>query len=88
MKAIIIIPTYNERNNIRELIKNISKAYPIIEVLVVDDKSPDGTADEVNRLQGEYPNLHLIIRRAKLGLASAYIDGFRYALEKGYGIIM
>lgn len=88
MKIIVVIPTYNERNNIQELIKNIFKACSTIEVLVIDDNSPDGTSEVIEKLLAHYSNLRLITRRYKLGLASAYIDGFRYALEKGYEVII
>lgn len=76
----IIIPTYNERNNIRVLVEKIFVLYSAIHILVVDDNSPDGTALVVNDLQLTYPNLHLKQRVGKLGLASAYLESFKDVL--------
>ncbi|MFA7654180.1 MAG: polyprenol monophosphomannose synthase [Candidatus Magasanikbacteria bacterium] len=79
----IIIPTYNERENIATLLEKIfSLSIFGLEIIVVDDNSPDGTADIVKQLQNKYP-LHLIERGGKLGLGSAYIVGFKKALELG-----
>jgi len=88
MKPIIVIPTYNEKENIAALIEKIfSLAIPGLEIIVVDDNSPDGTADFVKQLQTKYP-LHLIKRSGKLGLGSAYIAGFKKALELGADYIL
>jgi dolichol-phosphate mannosyltransferase len=87
MSNLVIIPTYKEKENIEELIKTISKLPVAFDILVIDDNSPDGTADIVNCLQQSYPNLHLIERSDKLGLGTAYITGFKWAIEKGYGYI-
>lgn len=76
----IITPTYNERNNIGRLIDKIFALYPTIHVLVVDDNSPDGTAETVKSLQLKYPNLHLKQRAGKLGLASAYLESIKDVL--------
>lgn len=82
MKTIIVIPTYNEAENIEKLIKKIfSLNIPDLEILIVDDNSPDGTADIVTKLQTPINRLHLIKRRGKLGLGSAYIAGFKEALK-------
>ncbi len=81
MKDFIITPTYNERNNIVALVNAIFSRYPTINILVVDDNSPDGTADVVRDLQTKFPNLHLRERAGKLGLASAYLESFEYLLE-------
>lgn len=78
----IIIPTYNERNNIRVLVERIFALYPAIQVLVVDDNSPDGTGEVVKELQKKYPNLHLKERAGKLGLASAYLETFEEVLRE------
>jgi len=84
MKTFIIIPTYNEKENIEKLIREIfSLKIPDLNILVVDDNSPDGTASLVANLKAEYPFLHLIKRPAKLGLGSAYKNGFHYALGQG-----
>lgn len=76
----IITPTYNERNNVRALIEKIFALYPALHVLVVDDCSPDGTADVVKELRLQYPNLHLKQRAGKLGLASAYLESMKEIL--------
>ncbi|MDP2642165.1 MAG: polyprenol monophosphomannose synthase [bacterium] len=78
----IITPTYNERNNIRKLIDQIFVLYPAINVLVVDDNSPDGTALVVKEIQAKYPRLHLKERAGKLGLASAYLESIQEILDK------
>jgi len=88
-KAIlIIIPTYNEKDNITCLLEKVYSLETDLSVLIVDDNSPDGTAQAVVKLQGKYPNLYLITRKCKMGLGSAYIKGFRYALENRYDIII
>ncbi len=76
MKNIIVIPTYNEKENINILIPLIFKILPEVSVIVADDNSPDGTALVVNELKKEYPNLSLISRKEKDGLAKAYINVF------------
>lgn len=80
MKHWIVIPTYNERENIIVLIPEIFLAVPDVEIVVVDDNSPDGTAGAVQSLQGTYPHLHLHVRVEKQGLGSAYIEIFRRLL--------
>lgn len=81
MKPIIVIPTYNEKENIAELIKAIFTLHiPDLEIIVVDDNSPDGTAQVVEKLKKLQPQIHLIRRRGKLGLGSAYVTGFKKAL--------
>ncbi len=87
MKSLIIIPTYNEKENIREIIQEIFKLSLCFEVLVVDDNSPDGTGEIVDRLCADNPKVHVIHRPRKMGLGSAYEDGFRFALEKDYDIV-
>lgn len=82
MRDVIITPTYNERNNIRTLVEKIFTLYPTMNVLVVDDNSPDGTAEVVKELQPKYPNLHLKQRAGKLGLSSAYLGAFRDVLNE------
>jgi dolichol-phosphate mannosyltransferase len=87
MSNIVIIPTYKEKENIEALIKAISLIDHVFDILVIDDNSPDGTADIVKGLQTTNPRIHLIERPGKLGLGTAYIAGFKYAIEKGYDFI-
>jgi len=82
MVDLIITPTYNERSNIRILVDKIFTLYPTINVLVVDDNSPDKTAKVVRELQLKYPNPHLKERASKLGLASAYLESFKEVLRE------
>jgi dolichol-phosphate mannosyltransferase len=84
---IVIIPTYKERENIEAIVKSISELPIPFDILIIDDNSPDGTAAIVKDLQKQKPNLHLIERPGKLGLGTAYITGFKWALEKGYKLI-
>ena len=88
MKTLIVTPTYNERKNIRELISTLFELNSDFHILVVDDSSPDGTAEIVEELQTDYTNLHLLSRNEKGGLGSAYIAGFNYALERDYEVIV
>lgn len=88
MKKLIIIPTYNEKENIRKIILAIFSLEQDFHILVIDDSSPDGTADIVRNLQEEYPNhLHLRIRKTKDGLGKAYLCGFDWALKNDYDYI-
>jgi dolichol-phosphate mannosyltransferase len=83
MEKLVIIPTYNERENIVALLEQLMALPHGLEVLVVDDNSPDGTADLVEGMKAREPRIHLMRRPGKLGLGSAYRDGFRYALDHG-----
>jgi len=86
--SLIIIPTYNEKENIGKIVHNIFSLEKSFHILVVDDGSPDGTANIVKNLQSEYcDKLHIQERTAKLGLGTAYIHGFKWALEKKYQYI-
>lgn len=86
--SIVIIPTYNEIENIEAIIRKVMSLEKPFHVLIVDDGSPDGTANVVRELQVEFPQqLHLLERRGKLGLGTAYIRGFQWALERGYAYI-
>jgi dolichol-phosphate mannosyltransferase len=80
--SLVIIPTYNEKENIERIIRKVFSLSYFFEILVIDDGSPDGTAEIVKNLQKEYPALHLEQRTGKLGLGTAYIHGFRWALAK------
>lgn len=83
MKAIVIIPTYNERDNIVRLAGEILKQHPALHILIVDDNSPDGTGKIADELAATEKRIRVIHRSGKLGLGSAYRDGFRAALEMG-----
>lgn len=86
--SLVIIPTYNERENITALISSIFSLPVNFDILVVDDDSPDGTAELVEEMQQGYPTrIHLIRRKGKLGLGTAYITGFKYALAHNYDYI-
>jgi len=87
MSNVVIIPTYKEKENIEALIKAISCLPVPFDILIIDDNSPDGTAQIVKNLQTMFPNVHLIERPGKLGLGTAYITGFKWALERGYSYI-
>ncbi|MFW6225050.1 MAG: polyprenol monophosphomannose synthase [Bacteroidota bacterium] len=87
-ECIVVIPTYNEVLNIQGIIKKVFSLTGQFHVLVIDDNSPDGTADVVKSMQEEFSNkLHLIEREGKLGLGTAYIRGFKWAIEQGYQYI-
>ena len=88
MRKLIIIPTYNERENIEAMVAKVFSLEGDYSLLVVDDGSPDGTAEIVRRLMINHPErLFLVEREGKLGLGTAYIAGFRWALERGYEAI-
>lgn len=85
---LVIIPTYNECENIEDIIRAVFLLSARFEILIIDDNSPDGTAEIVKSLQGEYDGqLYIIERSGKLGLGTAYIEGFKYALKHNYQYI-
>lgn len=86
-KKIVIIPTYNEKENIEAIVRKVFSLPVSFDILIVDDGSPDGTGDIVKRLQQEFASLHLMERSEKNGLGTAYIAGFKWCLEKGYEFI-
>ncbi|WP_462319325.1 polyprenol monophosphomannose synthase [Marinilabilia sp.] len=87
-KNLVIIPTYNERENIDAIIKAVFSQPTRFEILIIDDGSPDGTASIVKGLQKEFPErLHMVERAGNLGLGTAYITGFKWALERDYDFI-
>jgi len=87
-KNIVIIPTYNEIENIEKMVHTVFALPREFELLIVDDGSPDGTADKVKELQKQYPGkLHLEERKGKLGLGTAYIHGFKWCLARDYDYI-
>ncbi|MCC6179535.1 MAG: glycosyltransferase [Chloroflexi bacterium] len=86
VRSLVIIPTYNERDNLPLLVPAILKQGPDYDLLVVDDGSPDGTGELADRFAERTPRLSVIHREAKLGLGTAYVAGFRYALDHGYDL--
>ena len=84
MKALVIIPTYNERENLEVLLGRITALGLGLEVLIVDDNSPDGTGALADEIAARNPAVHVMHRPAKMGLGSAYVAGFRYVLERDY----
>jgi dolichol-phosphate mannosyltransferase len=88
LKPLVVVPTYNERENISELLDGILRHLPEADVLVVDDGSPDGTGAVVAARGATDARVKLLQRTAKMGLGPAYIAGFRWALERDYGLIV
>jgi dolichol-phosphate mannosyltransferase len=84
---VVIIPTYNEKENIENIIRYVVGLTPKFDILIIEDNSPDGTGDIVEKLQQELPQLHMIRRAGKLGLGTAYITGFKWSLAHGYEYI-
>ncbi|MBQ0093612.1 MAG: polyprenol monophosphomannose synthase [Bacteroidales bacterium] len=88
VKKLVIIPTYNEIENIEKIIRAVFALDGNFELLIIDDGSPDGTAAKVTDLQKEFPqNLNLLQRKGKLGLGTAYLAGFKWALERDYDYV-
>ena len=88
MRKLVIIPTYNEKENVRRIINAVFALEQDFHVLIVDDSSPDGTANIVEEMRKEFPtHLHLLIRKTKDGLGKAYIAGFKWALEYGFDYV-
>ena len=86
--SIVVIPTYNEIENVEAIIRKVFSLNQPFDLLIIDDGSPDGTAAVVKELMKEYAgNLHLVERKGKLGLGTAYIHGFKWAMERGYEYI-
>ncbi|MBI9070456.1 MAG: polyprenol monophosphomannose synthase [Melioribacteraceae bacterium] len=86
MKSVVIIPTYNELNNIQRLIPELLKMYPDTDILVVDDNSPDGTGQYVKDFGEKDPRVHVLQRAGKMGLGTAYVAGFKYMIEQKYDL--
>ncbi len=87
MKALVIIPTYNEADNVSAIIDEVLKQDKNLEVLIVDDNSPDGTSEIVEKKQKKNKKIHLLKRAGKMGLGSAYVAGFKYALKQNFDYI-
>jgi dolichol-phosphate mannosyltransferase len=86
-RALVIVPTYNERANIAKLIETVLAQDPRVDVLVVDDGSPDGTGALVDTIRQREPRVNVLHRASKMGLGTAYLAGFRWALDAGYAYI-
>jgi dolichol-phosphate mannosyltransferase len=86
MKALIIIPTYNERENITAIVEEVFRYAPQADILIIDDHSPDGTGEIADSLRERFPNIFTLHRPGKMGLGTAYVLGFKYALEHGYDL--
>lgn len=87
MRALVIIPTYNEKEGIEAIIRAVLDQNLGVDVLIVDDNSPDGTGQIVRNLQANLAGLHLIERPGKMGLGTAYVTGFKYAIENDYDAV-
>ena len=87
-EAVVCLPTYNERDNVERICEAILEATPAVEVLVIDDNSPDGTGEIADRLAGREPRVKVLHRAGKEGLGKAYLAGFAWALEKGYRLVL
>ena len=86
--ALIIVPTYNERDNVEEVVARFLEPVDGSELLFVDDNSPDGTGELLDSIADKNPRVHVMHREGKLGLGTAYIDGFRWALDRDYGYVL
>ncbi len=88
MRAVVVLPTYNERENVAALLAAVRAAQPDVDVLVVDDSSPDGTGELVEEVAGDLGQIKLLRRPGKQGLGSAYRQGFALALDEGYDVVV
>lgn len=86
-RILIVTPTYNERENLETFVSRLHGVIPAVDVLVVDDSSPDGTGDLADTLAKGDPRIHVLHRAGKLGIGTAYIAGFEYALREGYDVV-
>ncbi|MDM7883906.1 polyprenol monophosphomannose synthase [Curtobacterium citri] len=87
-RPLVVIPTYDEAENVQEIVGRVLAEVPGADVLVVDDGSPDGTGDIVEAMGSEDDRVHLLRRTGKLGLGTAYVAGFRWGLERGYDLLV
>ncbi|MER2092176.1 MAG: glycosyltransferase, partial [Saccharopolyspora rectivirgula] len=86
--VVVVIPTYNERDNVEQIVQRVLGSVPAAEVLVVDDNSPDGTGEIADRMATADERVHVLHRAAKAGLGAAYVAGFTWALDRGYQVIV
>jgi dolichol-phosphate mannosyltransferase len=87
-RTIVVLPTYNERDNLPDTIQRIGTSAPHLDILVVDDNSPDGTGQLADRLARTNPQVRVLHRPHKAGLGSAYLEGFAWAIEEGYDVVV
>jgi dolichol-phosphate mannosyltransferase len=87
-RALVCLPTYDERENLDPICRAILQAAPAVDILVVDDNSPDGTGELADRLAAHEPRVKVLHRAGKQGLGKAYLAGFAWALERGYGLVL
>jgi dolichol-phosphate mannosyltransferase len=88
VKTLVVVPTYNERDNLERLVKETLRHAPKVDLLIVDDHSPDGTGQLADALHAYLPQVSVLHRDAKLGLGTAYLRGFQYALAQGYDLVV
>ncbi len=86
-RTLVVVPTYDEAENIPRLVPTILAQAPFIDILIVDDGSPDGTAGLVKEMQKQSDRVHLLERPGKMGLGTAYVEGFRFAIARGYDLV-
>lgn len=87
LRTLIVVPTYNERDNVEDVARHFLAPVPTANLLFVDDASPDGTGEVLDRLAAADDRIHVLHRPGKLGLGTAYLDGFRWGLERGYDLL-
>lgn len=86
--TLVILPTYNERETLEEVVRGLLVASPFVDILIVDDSSPDGTGEIANRLSAQHSRVRVLHRPTKGGLGSAYRSGFRWGLDRGYDLLV
>jgi len=86
-KILVVTPTYNEADNIDTFVPQVLRQHPDIQILVVDDNSPDKTGDIVEGMAKDNPRIHLIRRAAKMGLGTAYVEGFKFAIANNFDLV-
>ncbi|MEV4613887.1 polyprenol monophosphomannose synthase [Kitasatospora sp. NPDC049258] len=87
-KVLVIIPTYNEAENVERIVSRVRDSVPEVHVLVADDNSPDGTGDLADKIAAEDGNVHVLHRKGKEGLGAAYLAGFRWGIDHGYDVLV
>src|SRR5215207_8493159 len=87
-RALVIVPTFNERENLPRLVPSILSRDPRLEILVVDDRSPDGTGELADEIAAAEKRVHVLHRQNKEGLGKAYLSGFAWAIERGYDAVL